>query len=362
MKIGIQISPDLDKKTKTGIEHYISNLISQLMMLRESEKHQIFLYSRKTVKWPFKFGWTQIGLSLKILRDKPDILFVPVHTFPVIHPKLVIAIQGLEFEATPKNYSFFQRKILRFLTRRNLKNAEKIIVPSECTKRDLVRFYKVDSERIKVVPHGVDIDQSVGVSKPVSSKGYVRRQALNDTDSENDKRETKPYILYLGSGHKRKNIEGLIKAFEILKNKYKIPHKLVLIGPPRNKKQLISNSKNEVIFMGYVNEDKKGELLKNAEVFVFPSFYEGFGIPVLEAQAVGVPVVASNISSLPEILRDSALLVNPYKPKEIAEAIYKIISNPELKESLIKKGYENVKRFSWEKCARETFEIITKLV
>jgi len=90
MKIGIQISPDLDKKNKTGIENYLENFRNQIMMLKKLKKHQIFLYTRKTVKWPFKFGWTQIGLSLKILQDKPDILFVPAHTFPIVHPKLVI--------------------------------------------------------------------------------------------------------------------------------------------------------------------------------------------------------------------------------------------------------------------------------
>ena len=153
--------------------------------------------------------------------------------------------------------------------------------------------------------------------------------------------ESKKYILYLGTGHKRKNIEGLKNAFKILKEKYKIRHELVLAG--------VEN---------YVSEKKKWELLKNADVFVFPSFYEGFGIPVLEAQSRGVSVVASDISSLPEILGDSALLVNPKKPQEIAEAIYRIIKNPELKEKLIKKGQENIKRFSWHACAKKTLKIL----
>lgn len=145
------------------------------------------------------------------------------------------------------------------------------------------------------------------------------------------------YILYLGSNHKRKNIEGLKGAFEILKKK--IPHKLILTG--------IENC---------VSEKKKWQLLKNADVFVFPSFYEGFGLPVLEAQKVGTPVVASN--SLSEILGKSALLVSPHRPEEIAEAIYKIVSNPKLKQKLIKKGRENTKRFSWRNCAEETLKVI----
>ncbi len=152
------------------------------------------------------------------------------------------------------------------------------------------------------------------------------------------------YILYLGSGHKRKNIDGLKKAFKILKEKYKISHELLIFGLRKSK---------------YVDENKKWELLKNADVFVYPSFYEGFGLPVLEAQVVGTPVVASNTSSLPEILGNSALLVNPKSPDEIAEAIYKVIKDQELKKDLIKKGYENIKRFSWQNCANETFNVIT---
>ena len=109
----------------------------------------------------------------------------------------------------------------------------------------------------------------------------------------------------------------------------------------------------------YISEEKKWQLLKNADVFVFPSFYEGFGFPILEAQVAGVPIVASNVSSLPEILNNSALLINPNKPEEIAEAIYKIISDPKLKQKLIKKGQEHLKRLSWQKCARETLKVIT---
>lgn len=156
--------------------------------------------------------------------------------------------------------------------------------------------------------------------------------------------ESKKYILYLGTGHKRKNIEGLKEAYKILKEKYNIEHELILAG--------VKN---------YISEEEKGELLKNADVFVYPSFYEGFGMPVLEAQVAGVPVVVSNVSSLSEILDDSALLVDPKNPSEIAQAIYKIITNPDLKQDLIKRGYENIKRFDWKKCAQETLKVITTL-
>jgi len=318
MRIGIQISSDL--KQRTGVEEYIYQLLRHLPIVDDYKNHQFFIYSRKNLKWPFKWGWTQIKLSWEMLKNHPDVLFVPAHTFPLIHAqRMVVVIQGLEFERVPECYSFWQRKKLRFLTNRNAEKADKIIVPSECTKKDLIKFYRINPKKIFVIHHGIE--------KIENCKLKI----------ENSKR----YILYLGSGHKRKNIKGLKNAYKILRDRYNIKHQLILAGIER-----------------HVAGKEKRQLLKNADVFVFPSFYEGFGFPVLEAQAAGVPVVASNISSLPEILGDSALLVDPYKPQEIAAAIYKILKNPESKQELIKKGQENIKRFSWLKCAKQTLKVL----
>lgn len=154
MKIGIQVSSNLEQRT--GVEEYIYQLLKHLPMVDDFKNHQFFLLSRENLKWPFKFGWTQIRLSLEMLKNPPDVLFVPAHTFPTIRPKkLVIAIQGLEFERVPECYSFWQRKKLRFLTKRNAKKAEKIIVPSECTKNDLIKFYKINPDKIFVIHHGI---------------------------------------------------------------------------------------------------------------------------------------------------------------------------------------------------------------
>jgi glycosyltransferase involved in cell wall biosynthesis len=332
MKIGIQVSSDLRKRT--GVEEYVYQLLKHLPNVDDSKNHQLFLlapfisnevrniagYMSKNLKWPFKKGWTQLRLSWEMLKNKPDILFIPAHTFPIIHPKLIITIHGLEYEHLPKAYSFWQRKILRYLTKRNAKKAQKIIVPSGSTKKDLVSFYRIDPGKIFVIRHGV----SKGKKQETRNKGQGK------------------YILYLGTGHKRKNVDGLKKAFKILKQRHNIPHELILGGVEK-----------------HVAGDEKWQLLRNADVFVFPSFYEGFGFPVLEAQAAGVPVVASNVSSLLEILGNSALLINPHEPEEIAEAVYKIIKNPDLKKDLIKKGQENIKRFSWPECAKKTLKVIT---
>jgi len=349
MRIGIQISSDYLKQ-RTGVEEYIFQLLKHFPMIDDYKNHQIFIYSRDTLKWPFKWGWTQFRLSWEMKKNPPDVLFVPAHTFPLIypvlkykcgvHPKLVITIQGLEFEKLPKLYSYWKRKFLRFLTRRNIKKADKIIVPSENTRKDLIQFYP-------------DALKGVGAGKI-----FIVHHGVCDPDNIPESNDLGEYLLYLGRSDRRKNIKGLIRAFDILIHKYQIPHKLIFAGPnigyyiPRD-------LKDKICFVGYVDENKKWDLLRNADIFVFPSFYEGFGIPVIEAQRVGTPVVCSNTSSLPEIVGNSALLFNPYHPHDIAEAIYKIIKNPDLKVELIKRGFENVKRFSWLKSAKETFKVIT---
>jgi glycosyltransferase involved in cell wall biosynthesis len=358
MKIAITINIPLQHRT--GVEEYLYHLLWNLPTIDGFKEHQFFIlapfvtedlekitkqYKYQILKWPFIKFWTLIRLSWEMRKKEYDILFVPVHTFPIIHPRLVITVQGLEFEKLPKMYPFFKRKFLRWITKRNTRRAEKIIVPSTSSKNDLIKYYHINPEKIFVVHHGV------GNPPEIPSSNYQ----LPNTE----------YILYLGRGDRRKNINGLIKAFRILKHDHQIPHKLVLVGPNIGYK-ITRDLREDVICTGYVDDARKWQLLENADVFVYPSFYEGFGIPILEAQKVGVPVVCSSTSSMPELVfnpanrEPSALMVNPYKPSEIAEAIHKIIRNQVFSDELVKRGLENVKRFSWSKCAKETLDVILK--
>jgi len=357
MTIGINAAAAL-KQPRTGVEEYTYQLIKHLTMLPEAREHRFFLFVPnlpkegfgfplpenfivKKLNWPLPFLWTQIRLALEMLFKSPDILFVPVHILPFFHPKKsVVAIHGLEYEYWPQCYSFFRRWYLRWSTKSALKRARRIITISENTKDDLLKLYGGDAGKIEAVLHGV--------SKP---EVKIKMKNINE-----------PYLLYLGRIETKKNIRGILEAYEILKEKYKLPHKLILAGAPGygygNLKFKIKNLKLKIIELGYVSEDEKWQLLLNADIFLFPSFYEGFGLPVLEAQAAGAPVITSDNSCLPEVAGEGALLVNPQNPAQIAKAAIAIIDDKVLRDRLIQLGYENVKRFSWEKCARETLNIL----
>ena len=380
MKIAIDASR-INISKKTGTEYYSLEIIKNLLLVDSSKKNQYILYSRKPIsKLLFEFSgnnfinkiislprfWTQIGLAWKMLKDKPDILFVPSHAIPWIHPKkTVVVIHGLEYEYFPNAYSFFEKFHLRLTTKLALKWAKKIIVPSQTTKNDLIKFYQADTKQIEVIYHGANEKFKVQSSK---FKVATQNSKLK-TNPPNPlyKRGNNKYILFIGRLERRKNLVSLIQSFNFIKEKYKIPHQLILAGKKgfgfKEIQKAVENSpyKNNIILKDYVSEKEKKDLLKNADVFIFVSLYEGFGFPVLEAMEAGIPVIASNNSSIPEISGDTALLVNPQDTEEIAEAIYKILNDNSLKKSLIEKGKENIKRFSWQNCAKKTLEVLENL-
>lgn len=404
MKIGIDASRAFLKQ-RTGIEEYSYQVIKNLTNYLQNE--QVILYIRKNQqidfrlpeKWKIKeirfpIFWTQFGLSLEMLFHPVEKLFVPAHTVPMIHPKsTIVTVHGLEYEFLPQAYSWFERFYMRLTIKKSCIWANMIISVSENTKKDLIELYGIDAEKIKVIyegceqchsersefDHGED-ERSRRICAQKNSDPSTSFRPLGLNFAQDDK-----FLLFIGRIEERKNISNIIKAFDILKEKYCIPHQLILAGKPGHGYEKIkfqkTNSKwsEEIQELGFVGEDEKWELLKNADVFVFPTQYEGFGIPILEAQSVGCCVVASSNSSIPEITSChsglepesslkkakmwldacSAVLVDPSNQNEIAENIFEIISNKEKKKDLIKKGLENVKRFDWDKCAREISFILS---
>ena len=343
-------------KDRTGIEEYSFQVIKHLV--QEIKNDQVILYVRKNKKidfeipknWKIKtinfyYLWTQVGLSLEMFFHPVDVLFIPAHTVPIIHPKnTVVTIHGLEYEFCPEAYSFWEKLYMRCSIRKSSQWAKTIIAVSENTKKDLINLYKIPERKISVIYNGFDNE-------------FLASNTVHEIP------DTK-YLLFIGRLEERKNVIGIIKTFEILKEQYKVPHKLFLAGKPgfgyeKIKKEIANvNCTKDIIELGFVNKNKKIEFLEKADVFLFPSFYEGFGLPILEAQATGVPVVTSNVSSVPEVANGSALLINPNNAEDMADAVYKIISDESFKKDLIKKGLKNVQRFSWEKCAREIAKLL----
>jgi glycosyltransferase involved in cell wall biosynthesis len=365
MDIGINASAAV-RQPRTGVEEYAYQLIKHLTMLPEAGEHRFLLYlpakvSRAQAGLPFDFPlpenfeikilkwglpmWTQIRLASQLFFNRPDALFIPVHILPRFHPvNSVVTIHGLEYEYYPEYYPIWFRNYLRYSTTYAVRHARKVIAVSENTKQDLIKLYGAKESDIEVLHHGIQFS--------------ITKSNAQSHQSQN------PYLLYIGRLELKKNILGILEAFQILKEKYKIPHDLILAGAPGfgygEIKFKIKSLKSRVKELGYVTEERKQQLLSGADIFVFPSFYEGFGLPILEAQAAGLPVISSKTSSIPEVTGNSVLLVDPKNIEQIADTVHKLIDDKPLRDRLIQLGFQNIKRFSWEVCARETLKIIVE--
>lgn len=359
MRIGIACSWVV-KKYKSGTEHYATELTKSLFKL--DKKNQYILYTPADVttvlgKLPSNFSqkiipfprlWSQIRLSWQMLFEKLDVLFIPAHTIPVIHPrKTIVTLHDLGFKYFPELYTPFERFYHNFSMNYSVKHASKIITVSNYTKKDIIKNYGISSSKISVIYHGYN-------------------KELFNTKKTNIKK-LQPYLYFIGRLENKKNLVRMVEAFSILRQDRTIEHKLVLAGRPRYgyekfkaaKERLPSNIQRDIIELGYVETEEHGEYLKGADILFFPTLFEGFGMPVIEAMACGVPVVASNVTSLPEIVGNAGVLVNPYNVESIADGCRKLIKNPKLKQSYIKKGLERAKEFSWEKAGTETLNVLT---
>jgi glycosyltransferase involved in cell wall biosynthesis len=290
--------------------------------------------------------WTHRVLGPAAGREKLDVLFVPAHVLPFGYKgKSVVTIHDLAFMHFPQAYGFWERKYQIWSTKYALKKCHKIIVPSNQTKEDLIRFFNANPEKIAVISHGF----ALHVVQPREANVVEPRA---------------PYFLFVGRVEARKNVRALILAFKILKDKFNSPHQLLIAGKDgfgaKEIKALVRSLglESSVSFLGYVDETLKAQLYQNAEAFVFPTLYEGFGFPVLEAQNFGAPVICSDIPVLREVAGDAAIFVSSGDPEEIALQMFLIAKDDKMKTFLKKEGLRNVKRFSWQVCARKTLEVL----
>jgi glycosyltransferase involved in cell wall biosynthesis len=284
---------------------------------------------------------------------------MPVQNMPILRRKnlkTVVTIHDLAFKIFPQHFTKKDLMKLNGLADMAIKNADKIIAISNSTKDDIIRFYpKINREKIAVIHNGFDSELfGQKVSQEKSSK-ILRNYNL----------EAGTYLLYVGAIQPRKNLGVLIDAFE--KAKEKNPDlKLVLAGAPawksENTFEKITHSpfKEDITVTGNLSFENVSILYQNALMFIFPSLYEGFGIPILEAMASGMPVILAKNSSLPEVGGEAALYFATENSAELASCINKIIEDKVLRENLIRKGLEHCKNFSWEKCAQQTLDILLK--
>jgi glycosyltransferase involved in cell wall biosynthesis len=248
---------------------------------------------------------------------------------------------------SPLHYSFKQRYYLNVLTRDGIRRADAIIVPSYATASALFEYLGADESKVHVIHHGAP-----------SRVAKTSQSAISEFPN--------PYFLFVGRLETHKNVIGLVRAFTKFQQDHKGEgYKLLLAGKPgfgyeRIKKAIEQSSfETDIVDLGYIAEERKWSLLRGATAFCFPSFSEGFGLPILEAQVAGVPVVTSNVTAMPEIASSTgALLVDPDDPEKIAEAMERVVSDRTLKNLLVTHGLENVSRFSWDKTARATLKVL----
>lgn len=375
MKIGINgyeaVVPRFGQNAQTGLPNragsseYVFWLLQSLYSISTKDKSNEFLVylpvmptsdlPRETANWkyvivPKKSIWTLIDLSWQFLTPKSDldIFLSPTHYLPLFCPfPSVISVMDLSYLHFPELFKAKDLWQLRLWTKYSIGKAKKVLTISQASKNDIIKEYGVDYNKVAVTYPGTNNPNGKNMNK-VLDKYHIKE----------------PYILFVGTIQPRKNITRLIEAFTQLSDK-KIT--LIIVGRPgwmfedifATPKKL--GIETRVKFLTGVTSEELPQFYKNASCFVLPSLYEGFGLPILEAMQNGCPVITSNVSSMPEAAGDAALYVNPESAEDVSKKISQVLSDDKLRNEMIKKGFEQVKKFSWEKTARETLKVLEEV-
>ncbi len=354
-----------------GIERYVRGLLKGLKRIDRNNEYILFINRdcRDTFELtdnfrevassvsatfrPAKILWEQTLLPLQIRKHGIDVLLSAGNISPLIQscPSAVIMYDMIPY-IRPEGFTRLELGTLKTLFRVSAGMSTKIITISESSKKEIVRRLNVREDKVTVAYAGCD-EQFKPV--PVSAQA---RQALNSLGLP------EKYILYVASSRSYKNIDGLIKAFKLLRENHHVEQSLVITGLAGRAQPALEHLVSSlgllsgVVMSGFIADEIMPLLYSAAEVFVYPSFYEGFGLPVIEAMACGTPVAASNSTSLPEAVGDAGLLFDPYNIEEMAETLHRIISDNALKLRLVEKGLTRAKEFSWDRTALKTLEVL----
>lgn len=376
MIIGID-GNEANIEKRVGVNTYAYELLWNLWKLQDEWKNDhkliVFLKNEPRGDLPketqfFKYkvikgggSWILRKLTPALLKNEEgcDVFFSPSHYVPplVTIPRIcsIMDLGYLEFSGQFRKKDFWQLKVWTAIS---VYVSKRIFAISNSTKDDIVRHYPSSKGKIYVTPLAYDDKKfNMHISQDDVRRVGSRHSIVTD------------YVLYLGTLKPSKNIEGLIEAFATLNSKTQIPnYKLVIAGKKgwmfesifeKVKKMGIED---KVIFTDFIAEEDKPALIKGAKVFVLPSFWEGFGLDVLNAMACGVPVVCSNVGSLPEVVGEAGILIDPHNTESIAEGMREVLFASTSKyNSIVEKGLRQVEKFSWEKTARETLKVITNV-
>jgi len=373
-------APSLGNQPFTGIENYTLNLINNLSALDLKNSYKIFglrinqdgldistgkfvlkkipdLIRARSIWYSWSI-WNYFISPILLLKERPDLYISSIPALPLYCavPSIFIAYDVCPLIITN---AFFTRTRVKFKMdiQHAARCANSIIAISQSTKDDMVKYLKVDQSKISIIYPGYDNSIFLPVNNQELLDGVCRKYGIHGN-----------YIFHVGTLEPRKNTKRLIEAYLKLRLAGNIKHKLVITGAKGwlydDVQQLIQEavSRNEIILTGYVDIIDLPALYSGADAFIYPSLYEGFGLPPLEAMACGTPVITSNISSLPEVVGDAGMLVDPYNVDEIAQAIYRVISDNKLCEDMKRKGLKRAQVFSWGKSARKMLNVIESTV
>lgn len=354
MRIAIDASRTTTARV-TGTENYAIQLIRALIAL--NTEHELWLYFRDTPQpdlfpasphvtqrvIPFPRAWTHVRFAAALRRDRPDVTFVPAHTLPFWMPgRAVVTVHDLGFKYFPDAHPTASRMYLELTTFYSALRAHTVLADSRATADDLNLFYKIIPQKIQVVYPGVDAPSRPANSEQIEA--VKRKYNLPDR-----------YFLFIGTLQPRKNIAVIVQAYQ----RWRMAHLedgagLVLAG---GKGWLYDETWAAGLpglhMTGYIDEADKGAVYAGALALVFPSLYEGFGFPVVEAMRCGTPVITSNTSSLPELAGHAALLVDPIDVGALASNMARVVDDPDLRERLVTRGYEQAAKFTWERAAEQ---------
>ena len=362
MRIAINAA-DLDHSKIDGTRIYIQNLLKNFGL--QDKEDRFLIYHKKNfnpqlefpsfenyeiIKKPFPFWWTQTRFAWEMLKKKPEVIFMPMHSLPFLRSnksRTVVTIHDLAFKFFPDHFPKKDLRRLNFFTDYAVTHSDKIIAISKSTKKDILKYYpSIKGDKIKVIYHGYNDKLYNDHISPEEIRRVKKKYNI----------KSEQYIIHVGVVRPRKNIETLLKAFCGIKNlpKYKSLG-LVLAGrlDYDEIRSDIEKVKDITVTGMYKTEDLPA-LIRGANALVFPSLYEGFGLPIVEAMACGTPVAAADNSSLSEVAGNAGLLFDPYSSEKIAQALMEILKNDKLRNTLREKGFQRARDFSWEKCTRDT--------